>query len=292
MNPKSTGLIILLAIVVLLGANSFYVVKETQRAVKLRFGEITNDDVPPGLHYKVPLVDQVRKFDGRILTLDTQAESFFTSERKRLITDSYVKWRIADVGAYYRATGGDEDLAHNRLSNRVNDSLRNEFGVRTLHEVVSGERDQLMAEVLTQINTTVLDALGVEVIDVRVKRIDLPDEVRQQVFRRMTAEREKEARQLRAMGKERAEEIRADADRQATVIEANAYSEAEKIRGRGDAKATAIYAGAYNKNSEFYAFTRSLEAYRKSFDNKGDIMLVDPESDFFRYMDSASGQKQ
>lgn len=290
MSPKSTGLIILLAVLVLLGANSYYVVKETERAVELRFGEILEEDVPPGLHWKVPLVDRVHKFDARILTLDTQAESFFTSERKRLITDSYVKWRIADVGAYYRATGGNEDLAHNRLSNRVNDSLRNEFGTRTLHEVVSGERDQLMAEVLTQINTTVLTALGIEVIDVRVKRIDLPDEVKEQVFRRMQAEREKEARQLRAVGLEEAEEVRADADRQATVIRADAYSESQKIRGRGDARATSVYAGAYNQDPEFYAFTRSLEAYRKSFSNKGDILLVDPDSDYFRYLNDAEGQ--
>lgn len=290
MSPRFAVIGILSLLALLIIGNSIYVVKETEKAVKLRFGQLIEDDIPPGLHFKYPLADDIRKFDGRILTLDAETESFFTSERKRLMVDSYAKWRIANVGAYYRATGGDESIAHNRLANRVNDGLRNQFGTRTLHEVVSGERDQLMNDILTHLNKTVKDSLGIEVIDVRVKRIDLPDEVSEQVFRRMTAEREKEARDLRAKGSEEAEKIRADADRQKTVIEANAYRDSEKVRGDGDAKAAGIYAGAYTRDPEFYAFTRSLKAYRESFDNKGDIFLVDPKSDFFRYMDSQAGK--
>ena len=290
MNPRFSGLIIVLALLLILVSNVFFVVKETERAVKLRFGELVEKDIPPGLHIKVPLMHQVRKFDARVLTLDTPTESFFTAERKRLLVDAYVKWRISDVDAYYRATGGDESVAHNRLSTRVNGGLRNEFGTRTLNEVVSGKRDELMHELLEQLNSTVEQALGIEVIDVRVKRIDLPGEVSEQVFRRMTAEREKEARDLRAKGLEQAERIRADADRQKVVIEANAYKEAEQLRGKGDAEATATYAEAFQKDPEFYAFTRSLSAYQKAFNNKGDILLVDPENDFFRYFDQRSGQ--
>lgn len=289
MNPRFSGLIIVVALLLILVSNSLYVVKETERAVKLRFGELIAEDIAPGLHFKVPLMHQIRKFDARILTLDTPTESFFTVERKRLLVDSYVKWRIADVGAYYRATGGDESVAHNRLSTRVNGGLRNQFGTRTLHEVVSGKRDELMQDILDDLNSTVQGTLGIEVIDVRVKRIDLPEEVSEQVYRRMTAEREKEARELRARGLEQAEKIRADADRQKVVIEANAYKQAEQVRGEGDALATAVYAGAYEKDPEFFSFTRSLAAYQKAFSNKGDILLVDPDNDFFRYLDNRSG---
>lgn len=290
MSPRFAfvGIISLLAL--LLISNSVYVVMETERAVKLRFGELVKDDIQPGLHFKYPIADDIRKFSGQILTLDAATESFFTSERKRLMVDSYVKWRIADVGAYYRATGGDESVADNRLANRVNDGLRNQFGTRTLHEVVSGERDNLMKAILGDLNKTVQKSLGIEVIDVRVKRIDLPDEVSEQVFRRMTAEREKEARDLRAKGNEQAEKINADADRQKTILVANAYRDAEKIRGAGDAQASATYSSAYTKDPEFYAFTRSLSAYRQSFSNKGDILLVNPDSDFFRYLGDQGGK--
>jgi len=290
MNPRFTGIVIVLALALLVVSNSVYVVKETERAVKLKFGELVDADIPAGLHFKLPLVHVVRKFDARILTLDSETESFFTSERKRLMVDSYAKWRIADVSAYYRATGGDEAIAHNRLANRINDGLRNQFGTRTLHEVVSGERDQLMLDILAHLNSTVRESLGIEVIDVRVRKIDLPDEVSDQVFRRMTAEREKEARELRAKGNEQGIKIRADADRQKTIIEADAYRESEKIRGLGDATATAMYAESFNKDPEFYAFTRSLNAYRQSFSNKSDILIVDPSSDFFRYLGNQSGR--
>ncbi len=279
----------LLAIIV--GSNSLYVVKETERAVKLRFGRLLDTDLQPGLHVKLPIADEIKKFDSRVLTLDALPESFFTVQKKRLIVDSFAKWRIADVDTYYRITGGNESVAMNRLANRVNDGLRNQFGTRTLHEVVSGERDQLMAHIKSDLNDTVRETLGIEVVDVRVKRIDLPSEVSDPVFSRMKAEREKEARELRSKGLEEAEKIRSSAEREKTILEAEAYSAAELARGEGDAQAAATYAAAYSKDAEFYSFVRSLNAYRSTFQNKGDVMLLDPQSDFFKYLnDSNAGR--
>jgi membrane protease subunit HflC len=284
---KALGLLV----IVLVAANStLYVVSEFERGVKLRFGKLIEADIQPGLHVKLPIVDDVRIFDARILTLDAQQASFFTIEKKRLIVDSYAKWRISNVETYYKATGGVESVAHNRLANRVNTGLRNQFGTRTLHEVVSGERDLLMKNITDDLNQSVLDSLGIEVIDVRVKRIDLPQEVSGPVFRRMTAEREKEARELRSTGKEKAEKIRAAADRQRTIELANAYRDAEELRGEGDAEAAGIYAAAYQQDPEFYSFVRSLNAYKQSFSNKGDIMLVEPDSDFFKYLKNQKAQ--
>ena len=278
---KALGLLIVVLTVV---NSTLYVVSEFERGVKLRFGKLIEADIQPGLHIKVPFVDDVRIFDARILTVDAQPASFFTIEKKRLIVDSYAKWRIANVETYYNATGGVESVAHNRLANRVNTGLRNQFGTRTLHEVVSGERDLLMKNITNDLNRTVLNSLGIEVVDVRVKRIDLPQEVSGPVFRRMTAEREKEARELRSTGKEKAEKIRASADRERTIELANAYRDAEELRGEGDAEAAKIYASAYQKDPEFYSFVRSLNAYKNAFSNKGDIMLVEPDSDFFKYL--------
>lgn len=283
MNNLMKTVIVLM--VILLGANStLYVVSEFERGVKLQFGKLVEADIQPGLHVKIPFVDNVRIFDARILTVDAQPASFFTVEKKRLIVDSYAKWRIANVETYYKATGGVESVAQNRLANRVNNGLRNQFGTRTLHEVVSGERDLLMKNITDELNATVLASLGIEVVDVRVKRIDLPQEVSSQVFRRMTAERDKEARELRSTGKERAEKIRASADRERTIEVANAYRDAEELRGQGDAKAASVYAAAYRQDPEFYSFMRSLNAYKSAFSNKGDIMLVEPDSDFFKYL--------
>lgn len=290
MNQKLTTFLAGLAVVVLLANSSLFVVKETEKAVKLRFGRIVEPNIAPGLHWKLPLAEDVRRFDARILTIDAPSASFLTVQKKRLIVDSYAKWRIRDVENYYKATGGDERVAESRIADRINDGLRNQFGTRTLHESVSGERDQLMAHITEELNKTVREALGIEVVDVRVKRIDLPQQVSQEVYRRMKAEREKEARELRSKGKESAEKIRAEADREVTVIAAEAYGEAEEIRGQGDALAAAIYANAYQQDPDFYAFTRSLTAYKKTFANKGDIMLVDPESDFFSYLKDKSGQ--
>ncbi|MEJ6612260.1 MAG: protease modulator HflC [Porticoccus sp.] len=289
MTSRSLSLVLLL-VLALVGSSSLYVIQETELGVKLRFGRLIETDIQPGLHYKIPFVDQVRKFDGRVLTLDADPASFFTIEKKRLIVDAFSKWRIIDVDVYYRATGGNQAVAQERLASRVNDGLRNQFGARTLHEVVSGERDQLMKHLADKLNLTLGQSLGVEVVDVRVKGIDLPPEVSEQVYRRMKAEREKEARILRSEGRESAEKIRADADRQKTILLANAYRIAEETRGQGDATATSTYAAAYTKNPEFYAFIRSLSAYRKSFANKGDVLLVDPKSDFFRYLNSQKGE--
>lgn len=289
MTSRSLSLVLLLVLAII-GSSSLYVIQETELGVKLRFGRLIETDIQPGLHYKIPFVDQVRKFDGRVLTLDADPASFFTIEKKRLIVDAFSKWRIIDVDVYYRATGGNQAVAQERLASRVNDGLRNQFGARTLHEVVSGERDQLMKHLADKLNLTLGQSLGVEVVDVRVKGIDLPPEVSEQVYRRMKAEREKEARILRSEGRESAEKIRADADRQKTILLANAYKVAEETRGQGDATATSTYAAAYTKNPEFYAFIRSLSAYRKSFANKGDVLLVDPKSDFFRYLNSQKGE--
>lgn len=290
MTSRSTGSLVLIAVLLLLGSSTLYVIQETEKAVKLRFGRLIETNIQPGLHFKIPLAEKIRKFDARVLTLDAEPSSFFTVEKKRLIVDVFSKWRIVDVDTYYRATGGNEAVAQDRLASRVNDGLRNQFGARTLHEVVSGERDQLMKHLTDSLNTTVRDSLGVEVVDVRVKGIDLPPEVSEQVYRRMEAERNKEARILRSEGAEQAEKVRADADRQKTILVANAYRDAEQTRGKGDAQATATYAEAYSKDPEFYAFVRSLNAYRESFANKGDVMLVDPDSDFFRYLNSKQGK--
>lgn len=290
MTSRSTGSLVLLAIALILASSSLYVVQETEKAVKLRFGKLIETDIQPGLHVKYPMAEKIRKFDARVMTLDAEPASFFTIEKKRLIVDAFSKWKIADVDTYYRATGGNEAVAHDRLASRVNDGLRNQFGERTLHEVVSGERDQLMKLLTDSLNETVRESLGVEVVDVRVKGIDLPPEVSEQVYSRMKAEREKEARELRSKGRGQATKIRADADRQRTILLANAYREAEQTRGEGDALATSTYADAYNKDSEFYAFMRSLNAYKQAFANKGDVMLVDPDSDFFRYLGSQDGK--
>ena len=282
--------VIVVAVLLMVASSTLYVVSETERGVKLRFGRLIEADIQPGLHVKMPFADDVRLFDARVLTVDAQPASFFTVEKKRLIVDSYAKWRISNVETYYKATGGVETVARNRLANRVNNGLRNQFGTRTLHEVVSGERDALMEDITSDLNESVLGSLGIEVVDVRVKRIDLPQEVSSQVFRRMTAEREKEATELRSTGKEKAERIRASADRERTIELANAYRDAEQLRGTGDAEAAGIYADAYQQDPEFYSFVRSLNAYKNSFSNKGDVMLVAPDSDFFKYLQSQEGK--
>ena len=276
------GTLIIFGFIVL--SNSVFVISETQRGVLLKFGEVVDSDLKPGIDFKVPFVDSVRKFDGRILTVDSTPERFFTQEQKQLIVDSYAKFRVVDTAKYYTATSGEEFRAAALLSQRINDDLRNQVAGRSVQEVVSGERDQLMEAVKDRLNESVLTELGVEVIDVRVKKIDLPNEVSQSVYRRMNAEREKEARELRSEGKEIAEGMRAEADRKVTVIEAEAVRDAEIIRGDGDATATRIYADSFNRDPEFYAFTRSLNAYQQTFANGSDIMLLQPDSQFFQYL--------
>jgi membrane protease subunit HflC len=274
-------------IAVIIISQSIYVVSEIERAVKLRFGEIVEFDVQPGLHFKWPILNSIKYFDGRILTLDAVPQRYLTSEKKALMVDSFIKWRIKDVAKYFTTTGGDEERAKRLLSQRVDTGLRNEFGVRTVKEVVSGERDQLMNSLATSLDKIAQQELGVEVIDLRVKKIDLPFEVSDSVYNRMRTERERLARELRAQGNEVAEKIRATADKDKTIILADAYREAEETRGSGDAKATATYAEAYTKDPEFYDFTRSLKAYQSTFQSKGDILLIDPDSDFFKYLDNS-----
>ena len=274
-------------IAVIIISQSIFVVSEIERAVKLRFGEIVQFDLEPGLHFKWPIINSVRYFDSRILTLDAQPQRYLTSEKKALMVDSFIKWRIKDVAKYFTTTGGDEERAKRLLSQRVDTGLRNEFGVRTVKEVVSGERDQLMNSLTSMLDEIAQDELGVQVIDLRVKRIDLPLEVSESVYNRMRTERQRLARELRAQGNEVAEKIRATADKDKTVILADAYRMAEEIKGDGDAEATATYASAFTKDPEFYDFTRSLKAYQSTFETKGDILLIDPDSDFFKYLDNS-----
>jgi len=273
-------------------SQSIFVVSEKERAVKLRFGEIVEADVRPGLHLKLPIINTVRKFDARILTLDAAPQSYLTSEKKALTVDSFVKWRVSDVVKYFTTTGGDEERLRRLLIQRVDAGLRNEFGTRTVKEVVSGQRDELMDKLATHLNLIAKDELGVEVIDLRVKKIDLPPEVSESVFNRMRTERERLAKELRAQGNEVAEKIRATADKDKTIILASAYREAEEIKGSGDAEATSTYANAYSKDPEFYDFTRSLKAYESTFESKSDILLINPDSDFFKYLDDSKAQNK
>ena len=287
MNNKSLIALIFGVIVVVVAWNSLYIVSQTERAVLLQFGRVVEADVQPGLHVKIPLVNKVRKFDARLLTLDSSTSRFLTLEKKAVMVDAYAKWRVADAERFYTATSGLKQIADERLSRRLESGLRDQFGKRTLHEVVSGERDALMADITASLDRMARKELGIEVVDVRVKAIDLPREVNRSVFERMSTEREREAREHRAKGRELAEGIRADADRQRRVLLAEAYREAEETRGDGDAKASAIYSQAYGQDQEFYGFYRSLRAYRESFANKSDVLVLDPSSDFFRYLEKS-----
>ncbi len=288
MSNKSLTALVVGVVAAIVLWNSFYIVSQTERAVLLRFGRIVEPDVKPGLHMKIPYVNSVRKFDARLLTLDTTTSRFLTLEKKALMVDSYAKWRVDDAERFYTATSGMKQIADERLARRLEAALRDQFGKRTLHESVSGQRDELMAQVTTSLNRAAQQELGIEVVDVRVKGIDLPREVNRSVFERMSSEREREAREHRAKGKELAEGIRADADRQRRVLLAEAFREAEELRGDGDAQAAAIYAAAYGQDQEFYAFHRSLQAYRESFSSKEDVLVLDPKSDFFRYLEKSN----
>lgn len=272
---------------------SMFVVNQWETAIKLRLGEIVGSDYTAGLHFKVPLLHSVKSFDSRIQTLDSRPERFLTIEKKDVIVDSYAKWRIKNAALFFRSTGGDVMRTSRLLSERINTSLRNEFGRRTIQEVVSEDRLELMTALTQQIGEQVSE-LGVEIIDVRVKKIDLPPEVSESVYNRMRAERERVARDLRAKGSEAAERIRADADRQRTVALADAYREAEETRGLGDAKASEIYATAFQQDADFYAFYRSLNAYRTAFQTSGrtSTIVLSPDSAFFRFFKQQQGVKQ
>lgn len=285
MGGKGFGVAVAIVLLLLLAANSLYVVRETERAVLLRFGEVVDPNVDVGLHVKMPWVHRVRKFDSRVITLDAQPERFLTVEKKPLDVDFFVKWRVIDTQRFYTATNGEVERAAALLLQRAKTGLRNQFGERTQHEVVSGERDLLMTQLTRELNEIVAEEFGVEVVDVRIKRIELPERVEASVFARMQSERHREAREHRSTGREQAEVIRAAADRERTVILASAYRDAEEIRGEGDALAAAIYADAYGRDAEFYAFLRSLNAYRKTFADPSDLLVVDPKGRFFRYLD-------
>jgi membrane protease subunit HflC len=277
----------ILAVVVaalLVASQSLFTVDQRQFAMVFQLGEVVSVKTEPGLYYKVPVVQNVKFFDRRILALDVpEAERYITSEKKNVLVDSFVKWRITDPLQYYRSVGGDEEQAKRRLIQAVNSNLREEFGKRTVHEVVSGERDRIM-EIMREKANQDARKIGVEILDVRLKRVDLPQEVSESVYRRMEAERKRVANELRSQGAAESERIRADADRQREVILANAYKRAQQIKGDGDAKSAAIYAKAYGQNAEFYSFYRSLDAYRSTFRNKSDVMVLDPSADFFKYL--------
>jgi len=284
-NGLNFSAAVIAAVMVVLGT-SIFTVDQRQHAIIFQLGEVRDVIAEPGLYFKWPLIQNVRYFDKRILTLDSsEPERFITSEKKNVLVDSFVKWKIVDPRLYYVSVAGDEVRARTRLSQTVNAGLREEFGKRTVHDVVSGERDKIMEQMREKAD---LDArkIGIQIIDVRVKRVDLPTEVSESVYRRMEAERKRVANELRSEGSAEAEKIRANADKQREVIVAEAYREAQKTKGEGDAKATATYAQAFSQNPEFYAFYRSLEAYRNSFKSKTDIIVVEPNSDFFKYMKS------
>ncbi|MFZ9194835.1 MAG: protease modulator HflC [Burkholderiales bacterium] len=286
MKPNFGAVIAGAIAVLLMLSASMYVVDQRKNAIVFRLGEVVSIKKDPGLYFKVPMLDNVRYFDVRILTIDTvEPERFLTSEKKNVLVDLFVKWRITDVRSYFTSVGGDELRAQTRLLQTINDGLRAEFGNRTVHDVVSGERDKIMELMRKKANEDA-SKIGVEVLDVRLKRVDLPQEVSESVYRRMEAERKRVANELRSTGSAESEKIRADADKQKEVILAEAYRDAQRIKGEGDAKASAIYAKAYEINPEFYAFYRSLEAYRASFKNKSDVLVLEPSSDFFKYMKS------
>ena len=268
---------------------SVFTVDERQKAILFKFGEILRSDFEPGLHFKMPIINNVRKFDQRILTIDQQPERFLTAEKKDLIVDSFVKWRIADVEEYFKTTQGDEELAGRLLYQNINNGLRDEFGKRTVQEVIAGDRTEIM-KIMTAEATDRAKTLGIEVVDVRIKKIDLPARVSDSVYRRMRAERERVARDFRSKGAEAAERIRADADRQRSIILAEAYRDSEIVRGEGDAKATNIYAQAFSKNEDFFRFHRSVNAYKNNFSTAEDIILLEPDSEYFRYFSESGGQ--
>ncbi len=286
---KLLAIAVLALAVIATVASMVYVVDEREKVIVVRFGQILRHDDKPGLHLKTPFVDEARYFDARILTIDSDPQPFLTREKKYVVVDSFVKWRVLDARQYFLTVGGYETEARRRLEQIINSGLRDEFGKRTLNSVVSTERAQIM-EVLTAYADREARRFGIQVVDVRLQRVDLPDEVSQSVYQRMKAERSRIANELRAQGEEAAEKIRADAERQREILLANAYREAERIRGEGDARATAIYANAYSQAPEFYALYRSLNAYRESFSKKDDILVVDPSSDFFKYMKKPSAR--
>jgi membrane protease subunit HflC len=291
MNTSKFVALIILALVVVLGYSSIFTVDERELAIKFRLGEIVKADYEPGLYFQMPFINNVRKYEKRILTLDARPANYLTKEKKNVNVDFFVKWRISNVSTYYKAMAGNERTAAERIYTTLNDGLRGEFSSRNIQEVISGERRMIMSDMTKQANDQ-LGRFGIEVVDVRVKRIDFTETISESVYRRMEAERTRVAKDLRSRGAEAAEIIRASADRQRTVLLAEAYKQAQETRGEGDAKAADIYAKAYNQNPEFYSFYRSLDAYRKSFGTAGDVLVIEPDSDFFNYFKDATPKRK
>ncbi|HMM46484.1 MAG TPA: protease modulator HflC [Thiobacillaceae bacterium] len=284
MSKYLSSLLIGLVLLLVLLAASTFTVDQRQNALVFQLGEVVAVKTKPGLYFKLPLVQNVRYFDTRILTLDSaDPERFITSEKKNVLVDSFIKWRVIDAQQFYVSVGGDETRAAIRLNQTVNDGLRAEFGKRTINDAVSGKRDEIMSVIRAKADQDARK-IGVQVVDVRIKRVDLPESVSENVYRRMEAERKQVANELRSTGAAEAEKVRADADKQKDVIVAEAYRDAQRVKGEGDARAAAVYADAYARNGEFYAFYRSMQAYRESFKNKNDVMVLDPSADFFKYM--------
>ena len=274
--------VVMLLLVVIVGSNAFFTVDEREKVIMFKLGEIVRTDFTPGLWLKIPFINNVKKFDGRIQTLDAEPERYLTSEKKNVIVDSFVKWRISDVARYYTATGGDADRANLRLSQIIKDGMRGEFGKRTIKEVISGERVEIM-DILTKEADKEAKAFGIDIVDVRIKRIDLAPDISESVYRRMEAERQRVAKDFRARGAEAAEKIRAEADKRRTILLAEAFRDAETTRGEGDATAVKIYADAYGKDIKFYSLYRSLNAYKDTFSSKDDILVLEPNTEFFKY---------
>ncbi|MGD0960969.1 MAG: protease modulator HflC [Methylomonas sp.] len=283
MNAKTLNYAMpLLAALLILSYLSVFYVQQNEKAIVFRLGKMVSTDYTPGMHFKTPFINQVRSFDARVLTLDTKPERFLTSEKKNVIVDSFAKWRIGDVGLFYTTVAGDEYQANLRLEQIVKDAIRSEFGVRTIKQLISEDRSELRKSLLEKL-APVADKFGIELLDIRIKRIDLPPEVSSSVFQRMRAERERVARDFRSQGKEQAELISAEADKQRQVLLANAQRDAENLRGKGDALSADIYSKSYGKNPEFFAFYRSLQAYQTSFEKTADTLVLKPDSEFFKY---------
>lgn len=289
--------IVIVILALLLGYGSIFVVKEGTRAIVITFGKVQQESDGstvvrnPGIHFKLPVFDRVEVLDARIQTLDERPDRFVTSEKEDLIVDSYVKWKIEDFATYFLSTGGNKVQAESLLKQRVNNGLRAEFGTRTIQQIVSGERSELMDSAMSQASES-SDVLGIKIVDVRVKKINLPEEISISIFNRMRAERDAAAREYRSEGKEQGEIIKANIDARVEVMLADAERNARQLRGEGDAQAALIYAQTYNKNPEFYAFLRSMDAYRNSFNSKQDVLVVEPDSDFFRYLNNMSGSSK
>ena len=270
---------------------SAFTVNEREHAIKLQVGEVVESDYKPGIHWKIPVYQNVRKFPRRILTISDQPERIFTAERRALQVDFFVKWRIVDPVSFYTSTGGFENIANDRLSEIIKNSIVTEFGKRTVEQAISVERAELMRDMLATASSTA-QGLGVELIDVRVKQVEFPDDVKNAVYREMREERNRVAAELRAGGRETEQQRKSEADKERTIILADAYRDSQIIRGEGDARAAEIYANAYSRDPEFYEFYRSIDAYRKSMGKSGDIMVLDPDNEFFRYLNSSTGDQE